>query len=144
MHEELTPLVLELAEHGARSGVPVTIDAEEADRLDLSLEIIAAVMEARSLSGWDGFGLAVQAYQRRAPMVVEWLMALAQRCQRRLNIRLVKGAYWDSEIKRAQERGLASYPVYTRKANTDVSYLACARDAACRRPGAHLSAVRDP
>jgi RHH-type transcriptional regulator, proline utilization regulon repressor / proline dehydrogenase / delta 1-pyrroline-5-carboxylate dehydrogenase len=127
VHRELTPQVLALADHGAAAGVALTIDAEEADRLDLSLEMISMLMAARSLSGWDGFGLAVQAYQRRAPAVIEWLVALARRHKRRLNLRLVKGAYWDSEIKRAQERGLASYPVYTRKVNTDVSYLACAR-----------------
>ncbi|MEO8308574.1 MAG: bifunctional proline dehydrogenase/L-glutamate gamma-semialdehyde dehydrogenase PutA [Pseudomonadota bacterium] len=127
VHQELVPRVLTLVEHGAASGVAVTIDAEEADRLDLSLEIVTAVMQSSSLAGWDGFGLAVQAYQRRAPAVVDWLIAIAGRCKRRLNLRLVKGAYWDSEIKRAQERGLATYPVYTRKVNTDVAYLACAR-----------------
>jgi RHH-type transcriptional regulator, proline utilization regulon repressor / proline dehydrogenase / delta 1-pyrroline-5-carboxylate dehydrogenase len=127
VHRELIPRVLALVGHAAAKGVPVTIDAEEADRLDLQLEVVASVMEAKSLAGWDGFGLAVQAYQRRAPAVVEWLIGLAQRSRRRMNLRLVKGAYWDSEIKRAQERGLDTYPVYTRKANTDVSWLACAR-----------------
>ncbi len=134
VHGELLPRVLTLVEQGAGCGVPVTIDAEEADRLDLSLQIVATVMEAKSLAGWDGFGLAVQAYQRRAPAVVDWLIALARRCRRRLNLRLVKGAYWDSEIKRAQERGLPTYPVYTRKANTDVSYLACARSLLAADP----------
>ncbi len=84
-------------------------------------------MQAKELHGWNGLGLALQAYQRRAPAAVEWLIDLARRTGRVLNVRLVKGAYWDTEIKRAQERGLSSYPVYTRKVNTDVSYLACAR-----------------
>jgi RHH-type transcriptional regulator, proline utilization regulon repressor / proline dehydrogenase / delta 1-pyrroline-5-carboxylate dehydrogenase len=124
---ELTQQVLLLAQRAAAGRVPMTLDAEESERLELSLQIVAAVMESPSLAGWDGFGFAVQAYQRRAIDVVEWLIALARQCGRRLNVRLVKGAYWDSEIKRAQERGLATYPVFTRKVNTDVSYLACAR-----------------
>ncbi len=127
VHRELTPRVLELAERAAQRGVALTLDAEESERLELSLEIISAVMRAQQLHGWEGFGLAVQAYQRRTLEVVEWLDSLAQQTRRRLNVRLVKGAYWDSEIKRAQERGLSSYPVFTRKVNTDVSYLACAR-----------------
>jgi RHH-type proline utilization regulon transcriptional repressor/proline dehydrogenase/delta 1-pyrroline-5-carboxylate dehydrogenase len=124
---ELVPRVMRLAQRAADLDVPLTIDAEEAERLELSLAVIRAVMEERHLSGWNGFGLAVQAYQRRAPQVLDWLIELARDNARRLNIRLVKGAYWDSEVKRAQERGLASYPVYTRKASTDVSWLACAR-----------------
>ncbi|MEJ0098734.1 MAG: bifunctional proline dehydrogenase/L-glutamate gamma-semialdehyde dehydrogenase PutA [Pseudomonadota bacterium] len=124
---ELTPRVLELAQRAAALGVPLTIDAEEAERLELSLAVVAAVMAAPELADWRGFGLAVQAYQRRAPVVLDWLLGLATRQRRALHIRLVKGAYWDSEIKRAQERGLAGYPVYTRKANTDVAWLACAR-----------------
>jgi RHH-type proline utilization regulon transcriptional repressor/proline dehydrogenase/delta 1-pyrroline-5-carboxylate dehydrogenase len=124
---ELTSRVLQLAGHAAARGVSLTIDAEEAERLELSLDIADAVMCSPTLDGWQGFGLAVQAYQRRATGVVERLIALAAHGGRRLNVRLVKGAYWDSEIKRAQERGLASYPVFTRKVNTDVSYLACAR-----------------
>ena len=127
VHRELTPRIIELAEIAAQRGVALTIDAEESERLELSLEIIAAVMQARQLHGWEGFGLAMQAYQRRALDVVDWLVALAQQTRRRLNVRLVKGAYWDSEIKRGQERGLDGYPVFTRKVNTDVSYLACAR-----------------
>ena len=127
VHRELTPRVIELAQRAAERGVAMTLDAEECERLDLSLELIAAVMRAPTLRGWEGFGLAVQAYQRRALAVVDWLDSLTQQCHRRLNVRLVKGAYWDSEIKRGQERGLASYPVFTRKVNTDVSYLACAR-----------------
>jgi RHH-type transcriptional regulator, proline utilization regulon repressor / proline dehydrogenase / delta 1-pyrroline-5-carboxylate dehydrogenase len=123
---ELTPRVLELAQRAAALGVQLTIDAEEAEKLELSLGVVRAVMQAPGLHGWQGFGLAVQAYQRRAPVVLDWLLELAARERRPLHIRLVKGAYWDSEVKRAQERGLASYPVYTRKVNTDVVWLACA------------------
>src|SRR5690606_21096570 len=103
------------------------LDAEEAERLELQLAVTRAVMESPELDGWSGFGIALQAYQRRAPVVLDWLLELAARRARRLAIRLVKGAYWDTEVKRAQERGLASYPVYTRKCNTDVAWLACAR-----------------
>jgi len=124
---QLVPRVLELAQVAAARGVALTIDAEEADRLELSLDIAEAVMSCPALESWQGFGMAVQAYQRRASGVVQKLIELAARSDRRLNVRLVKGAYWDSEIKRAQERGLATYPVFTRKASTDVSYLACAR-----------------
>ena len=127
VHRELTPRIIQLAELAAQRGVSLTIDAEESERLELSLEIIAAVMNARQLHGWEGLGLALQAYQRRALAVVDWLDELTRQTRRRLNVRLVKGAYWDSEIKRGQERGLDSYPVFTRKVNTDVSYLACAR-----------------
>src|SRR6185503_14623232 len=97
-------------------------------RLELSLEIMAKVFADPSLEGWNGFGLAVQAYQKRAMPVIEWLAEQAQRAKRRWCVRLVKGAYWDSEIKRAQVEGHAGYPVFTRKPNTDVSYLACARE----------------
>ncbi len=124
---ELTPRVLELAELAKANGIGMTVDAEEADRLELSLEVIGAVFAAPSLQGWNGFGLAVQAYQKRAPFVIEWLAETARAANRRWCVRLVKGAYWDSEIKRAQENGLSGYPVYTRKSNTDISYLACAR-----------------
>ncbi|MDQ2695563.1 MAG: bifunctional proline dehydrogenase/L-glutamate gamma-semialdehyde dehydrogenase PutA, partial [Pseudomonadota bacterium] len=104
-----------------------TVDAEEADRLDISLEVIAAVFADPDLGGWQGFGLALQAYQKRGPEVIRRVAELAKSSGRRLMVRLVKGAYWDTEIKRAQERGLEGYPVFTRKASTDVSYLACAR-----------------
>jgi RHH-type proline utilization regulon transcriptional repressor/proline dehydrogenase/delta 1-pyrroline-5-carboxylate dehydrogenase len=124
---ELTPRVLELAEHARRGGIGLTVDAEEAERLELSLEIFERIARASSLRGWDGLGLAVQAYQKRAPAVIDWLEQLAASARRQMPVRLVKGAYWDSEVKRAQERGLASYPLYTRKVSTDVSYLACAR-----------------
>ncbi|HEX7558715.1 MAG TPA: bifunctional proline dehydrogenase/L-glutamate gamma-semialdehyde dehydrogenase PutA, partial [Usitatibacter sp.] len=123
---ELAPRVLALVERARRGDVGVTLDAEEADRLDLSLDIFEHAFASKTLAGWEGLGLAVQAYQKRAPFVVDWLADLARREGRRIMIRLVKGAYWDSEVKRAQMQGLAGYPVYTRKANTDVSYLACA------------------
>jgi len=124
---ELAPRLLQLATEARAVGVAITVDAEEADRLELSLELIDRVLQAPFSAGWGGFGLAVQAYQKRAPDVLRWLIDRARSGRRRLNVRLVKGAYWDSEIKRAQEKGLAGYPVYTRKRNTDVSYLACAR-----------------
>ncbi len=124
---ELTPKVLELAQLAMRNGIGMTVDAEEADRLELSLDVIGAVFAHPSLEGWNGFGLAVQAYQKRCPFVIDWLAEAARKAGRRWCVRLVKGAYWDSEIKRAQELGLSGYPVYTRKPNTDVSYLACAK-----------------
>ncbi len=127
VHAELTPLVLQLAQLAKQNGIAMTIDAEEADRLELSLDVIGAVFAHESLAGWNGFGLAVQAYQKRAPFVIDWLAATAKQANRRWCVRLVKGAYWDSEIKRAQELGLCGYPVFTRKPNTDVSYLACAK-----------------
>jgi len=102
------------------------IDAEEADRLDLSLDVIEAILKDPALKGWDGFGVVVQAYGRRAAPVLDWLYELSQTLDRRIMVRLVKGAYWDSEIKRAQVLGLKSFPVFTRKENTDLSYLACA------------------
>jgi RHH-type proline utilization regulon transcriptional repressor/proline dehydrogenase/delta 1-pyrroline-5-carboxylate dehydrogenase len=124
---ELLPVLLELAGEARAVGIGLTIDAEEADRLEVSLDLVEGLALAPELAGWDGFGLAVQAYQKRAPAVVDWLADLAGRARRRLMVRLVKGAYWDSEIKRAQERGLDTYPVFTRKIATDVCYLACAR-----------------
>ena len=127
VHAELTPKVLELAQLAMQSGIAMTVDAEEADRLELSLEIIGAVFAHESLAGWNGFGLAVQAYQKRCPFVIDWLAETARKAGRRWCVRLVKGAYWDAEIKRAQELGLVGYPVYTRKPNTDVSYLACVK-----------------
>ena len=124
---ELLPRLTDLAAKARDAGIGFTIDAEEADRLELSLDLIEALAARPALAGWGGLGLAVQAYQKRAPAVIDWLADLAARSHRRLMVRLVKGAYWDSEIKRAQERGLATYPVYTRKVATDVSYLACAK-----------------
>src|SRR5579859_3454474 len=124
--QRLVPLVSDLARQAAGLGIQLTIDAEEADRLDLSLDIIEALARDPATRDWPGLGLAVQAYGKRAPDVIDWVAATARRHGRRMTVRLVKGAYWDSEIKRAQERGLDGYPVYTRKLTTDVSYLACA------------------
>ena len=124
---ELTPRVLELAQLAKQQGIGFTIDAEEADRLELSLEVILEAFADASLAGWNGYGLAVQAYQKRAPYVLDLLAERARGLGRCMPVRLVKGAYWDSEIKRAQMDGLAGFPVFTRKPNTDVSYLACAR-----------------
>lgn len=124
---ELTPRLLLLAEQACDAGITLTVDAEEADRLSLSLDIFEAVYRAPALDGWNGLGLALQAYQKRAPFVIDWLQALATDVGRMIPVRLVKGAYWDSEIKRAQERGLGGYPVYTRKISSDVAYLACAQ-----------------
>jgi RHH-type proline utilization regulon transcriptional repressor/proline dehydrogenase/delta 1-pyrroline-5-carboxylate dehydrogenase len=124
---ETLPILLGLARQARRAGIGFTIDAEEADRLEPSLDLVEALALIPDLAGWDGLGLAIQAYQKRALPLIEWLADLARRGRRRLVLRLVKGAYWDSEIKRTQERGLDGYPVYTRKVATDVSYLACAR-----------------
>ena len=121
---ELTLRLTELAALACANNIDLTVDAEESDRLDLTLDVFSAAYAG--LNGWEGFGLAVQAYQKRAPHVLDWLREQAKKCTRRIPVRLVKGAYWDSEIKRAQERGLVGYPVFTRKASTDVSYLACA------------------
>ena len=109
------------------AGIGLNVDAEEADRLDLSLDVIEAVFADPALAGWDGFGVVVQAYGKRAMQVIDWVGALARAHRRRVMVRLVKGAYWDSEIKRAQVLGLEGFPVFTRKASTDVAYLACAR-----------------
>ncbi|HZM48696.1 MAG TPA: bifunctional proline dehydrogenase/L-glutamate gamma-semialdehyde dehydrogenase PutA [Burkholderiales bacterium] len=124
---ELLPRLLDLAGAAARAGIPITIDAEESDRLTLSLELFERVAREPALAGWDGLGLAVQAYQKRAPAVCDWLAALADASGRRIMVRLVKGAYWDTEIKIAQVLGVGGYPVYTRKSATDVSYMACAQ-----------------
>ncbi len=117
-----------LATLAASHGIGLTVDAEESERLEMSLDIIAAVAGLDALKGWDGLGMAIQAYSKRARPVVAWADALGKRTGRRIAARLVKGAYWDSEIKRTQEAGLSDYPLFTRKAATDVSYLACARD----------------
>jgi RHH-type proline utilization regulon transcriptional repressor/proline dehydrogenase/delta 1-pyrroline-5-carboxylate dehydrogenase len=124
--QRLVPLVGALARRAAGLGIQLTIDAEEADRLDLSLDVIEALARDPTTRQWSGLGLAVQAYGKRALDVIDWVAASARTYGRRMTVRLVKGAYWDSEIKRAQERGLDGYPVYTRKVTTDVSYLACA------------------
>lgn len=125
--EEVTPKVLSLILLAKEMGIGVTIDAEEADRLDLSLDIFERIFVAPELEDWEGLGLAVQAYQKRAFPVLDLLIELSRRAQRRIMVRLVKGAYWDTEIKLAQVNGLEGYPVFTRKASTDVSYLACAK-----------------
>ena len=132
--KELAPKLLELARLAKSHELNFTVDAEEADRLELSLDVIARVLRDPTLAGWGGFGLAVQAYQKRAPAVIDWIAEMAGALDRRLMVRLVKGAYWDTEIKRAQERGLASYPVFTRKAMTDLCYLDCAHRLLERRP----------
>ncbi len=122
--EELVPRVRALAGLARAAGLGFNIDAEEADRLALSLEVIEEVLRDPSLAGWDGFGVVVQAYGRRADAVIDWLYALSARLGRRIMVRLVKGAYWDSEVKRAQVLGLESFPVFTRKEATDASYIA--------------------
>jgi RHH-type proline utilization regulon transcriptional repressor/proline dehydrogenase/delta 1-pyrroline-5-carboxylate dehydrogenase len=124
----LTEMLEALCLQAAGKGIALTVDAEESERLEMSLEIIEAVSKLPALRGWDGYGMAVQAYGKRARAVIGWADALAQATGRRMNVRLVKGAYWDSEIKRTQEAGLSDYPLFTRKAATDVSYLACAHD----------------
>lgn len=122
----LTKKLLQLARQCAAYGIGLTVDAEEARRLDISLDIIESVARDPALKDWGGFGLAVQAYQKRAFAVIDWLEGLARETDQRLMVRLVKGAYWDSEIKWAQEQGLEGYPVFTRKASTDISYIVCA------------------
>ena len=117
-----------LASAAAAAGIGLTVDAEEQARLEMSLAIITDVAARPALSGWDGLGMAVQAYGKRARAVIAWADELAKATGRRMPVRLVKGAYWDSEIKHAQEMGVSDYPLFTRKAATDVSYLACAKD----------------
>ncbi|MEH6630909.1 MAG: bifunctional proline dehydrogenase/L-glutamate gamma-semialdehyde dehydrogenase PutA [Halopseudomonas aestusnigri] len=124
---EVVPRLKELALAAKMYDIGLTVDAEEADRLEISLDVLEAVSGDPDLKGWNGLGLAVQAYQKRSPYVIDWLADMAHRHGRRLMVRLVKGAYWDTEIKVAQEEGQEGYPVYTRKVSTDVSYLACAR-----------------
>lgn len=131
---ELVPVVVGLAQKAKSFDLNFTVDAEEADRLELSLDVIAAVLADPSLADWDGFGLAIQSYQKRAPEVIDWIATLARQHGRKLMVRLVKGAYWDTEVKRAQERGLADYPVFTRKAMTDLNYVACAEKLLSARP----------
>jgi RHH-type proline utilization regulon transcriptional repressor/proline dehydrogenase/delta 1-pyrroline-5-carboxylate dehydrogenase len=123
---ELLPRLKDLAVLSASFDIGFNIDAEEADRLGLSLDLLERLAFDPDLAGWDGLGFVVQAYGKRAPFVIDWLIDLGRRANRRLMVRLVKGAYWDSEIKRAQVDGLEDFPVFTRKVHTDVSYLACA------------------
>jgi RHH-type proline utilization regulon transcriptional repressor/proline dehydrogenase/delta 1-pyrroline-5-carboxylate dehydrogenase len=130
---ELLPRALGLMEQAAKAGIGFNIDAEEQDRLDLSLDLIDAMMSDPAAKGWDGLGVVVQAYGRRAAPVIETLYDMAERHDRKIMVRLVKGAYWDTEIKLAQELGVERFPVYTRKNNTDVSYMACAQMLMDRR-----------
>ena len=131
---ELVPRLIDLARQAKSYDLNFTVDAEEADRLELSLDVIAAALGDSSLAGWDGFGLAIQAYQKRAADVIDYVDRLARSLDRNMMVRLVKGAYWDTEIKRAQERGLDGYPVFTRKAMTDLNYVACAQQLLALRP----------
>ncbi|WP_306262508.1 bifunctional proline dehydrogenase/L-glutamate gamma-semialdehyde dehydrogenase PutA [Pararhizobium sp. IMCC21322] len=124
---ELVNRTLALASLAKSANMGFNIDAEEQDRLDLSLDVIESILSNPALADWDGFGVVVQAYGPRAAFVIDWLHALAVKLDRRIMVRLVKGAYWDTEIKRAQVLGLDGFPVFTRKASTDVSYIACAR-----------------
>ncbi|WP_166254852.1 bifunctional proline dehydrogenase/L-glutamate gamma-semialdehyde dehydrogenase PutA [Marinobacter salicampi] len=123
---ELLPRALKLAKQAAKSNMGFNIDAEEQDRLDLSLDVIEALLSDPELAGWDGFGVVVQAYGKRSSFTLDWLYALSEKLDRRIMVRLVKGAYWDAEIKRAQVLGLSGFPVFTRKACSDVSFLSCA------------------
>ncbi|MEH2531833.1 RHH-type proline utilization regulon transcriptional repressor/proline dehydrogenase/delta 1-pyrroline-5-carboxylate dehydrogenase [Bradyrhizobium sp. AZCC 1588] len=132
--DELVPRLIDLARQAKAYDLNFTVDAEEADRLELSLDVIAAAFADPSLAGWDGFGLAIQAYQKRASDVIDYVDRLARSLDRNMMVRLVKGAYWDTEIKRAQERGLDGYPVFTRKAMTDLNYVACAKQLLALRP----------
>ena len=125
--QELVPRVLQLAQQAKIANMGFNIDAEEADRLELSLDIIDALMKHKSLVHWHGLGVVVQAYSKRATYVLDWLYQLATNTDRHIMVRLVKGAYWDTEIKRAQVIGLEDFPVFTRKSNTDIAYLACAK-----------------
>ncbi|WP_425858533.1 trifunctional transcriptional regulator/proline dehydrogenase/L-glutamate gamma-semialdehyde dehydrogenase [Aeromonas sp. INTO2] len=125
--EELYPTLLGLTQLARQYDIGINIDAEEADRLEISLDLLEKLCFDPSLADWNGIGFVIQAYQKRCPYVIDYVIDLAKRSRHRLMIRLVKGAYWDSEIKRAQQEGLEGYPVYTRKPYTDVSYLACAR-----------------
>ncbi|MEE8172429.1 MAG: proline dehydrogenase family protein, partial [Alphaproteobacteria bacterium] len=127
LQDELVPRLGALAELAKKEGIGLTLDAEEADRLEPMLDMFSAIYQSAAADGWEGFGLVVQAYQKRALPIIDWLADLAGGVGRRIPVRLVKGAYWDSEIKHAQEQGLDGYPVFTRKAATDVSYIACAR-----------------
>ncbi|RFF26827.1 MULTISPECIES: bifunctional proline dehydrogenase/L-glutamate gamma-semialdehyde dehydrogenase PutA [unclassified Wenzhouxiangella] len=124
--DELVPRLLKLARQARKAGIALTVDAEEADRLDASFDVIAAVLADPELEDWDGFGLALQAYQKRAWTAIDWLAEQARETGHRIPVRLTKGAYWDTEIKLAQIEGVEDYPVFTRKANTDVSFIACA------------------
>ena len=124
---ELTERTLSLCVAAKAAKIGLNIDAEESDRLDLSLDIIEAVLSSPKLADWDGFGVVVQAYNKRCSVVLDWLYALSKKLDRKIMVRLVKGAYWDTEVKRAQVEGLETYPVYTQKSATDISYICCAK-----------------
>ena len=123
---ELLPRIKQLCQQAKDHNIGLSIDAEESYRLDISLDIFEALANDPDLAGWQGLGFVLQAYQKRAPYTTQWLIAVAKQSKRRLMVRLVKGAYWDAEIKHAQELGLESYPVFTRKSNTDLCYQHCA------------------
>ena len=125
--QELLPRITELCVTAKKYDIGLSIDAEEAERLDISLDIFENLAKNPQLKGWQGLGFVLQSYQKRAIWVARWLIALSQESERKIMVRLVKGAYWDAEIKQAQEQGLTDYPVFTRKANTDLSYLSCAK-----------------
>ena len=124
---ELVPRIVALAKMAKDAKIGLALDAEEADRLEISMDVIAALLSEPQLAGWSGLGIVVQAYAKRTPVLIDWLYAVAQERDRKFSVRLVKGAYWDSEVKLAQATGAPSYPVYTRKEHTDIAYLACAR-----------------
>ena len=127
LNSQLIPRVKQLAMAAQEANIAMTIDGEEADRLDITLDVVESILTDPVFSTWKGLGVVVQAYQKRAPHVINWLEQLLRRTDRYITVRLVKGAYWDTEIKRSQEQGLNNYPVFTRKQHTDVSYIACAR-----------------
>ena len=124
---ELTDRVLALALRAKQARIGLNVDAEEADRLDMSLDIIEAVLRDERLADWDGFGVVIQAYGKRASYIIDWVWSLAVNLDRQIMVRLVKGAYWDTEIKRAQINGIRDFPVFTQKSATDVSYICCAK-----------------
>jgi len=127
VRDELIPRILDLAIAAKNANIGLCIDAEETWRQDLTLDVFEHLLSCEALEGWDGLGMAIQAYQKRATAVIDWVVQQARSHNRKIMVRLVKGAYWDTEIKRAQELGLASYPVFTRKPSTDLSYLVCAK-----------------
>ncbi|PTQ89308.1 bifunctional proline dehydrogenase/L-glutamate gamma-semialdehyde dehydrogenase PutA [Agitococcus lubricus] len=127
LQQQLVPQLLKLVQFAAEAGIPITFDAEESERLELSLALYADIVQRPEFKHYHGLGIAVQAYQKRAPAVIDWLIKLSHQTGQRLAIRLVKGAYWDYEIKRSQQLGLSDYPVFTRKLHTDICYLHCAR-----------------
>ena len=139
---DLAPRLVELCSLAREAGIALTLDTEESERLEITVELLEAVCRHPRLAGWTGFGIAVQTYQKRAPALLRYIIGLARGTKRILHVRLVKGAYWDSEIKRGQERGLPGYPVFTRKPNTDVAYLACARIVLEQGPSCIRSSLR--